>query len=43
MPSSTTETMWRNLLDKGKLENDMPTKKAKHQILGFFYFDTTLQ
>ncbi|GLR28290.1 hypothetical protein [Psychrobacter pacificensis] len=43
LPSGTTETTWRNLLDKGKLENDMPTKKAKHQILGFFYFDTTLQ
>ena len=43
LPSNTTETTWRNLLDKGKLENDRPTKKAKHQILGFFYFDTTLQ
>ncbi|MDE0843403.1 hypothetical protein ABE212_01030 [Psychrobacter pacificensis] len=38
LPSSTTETMWRNLLDKGKLENEIPTKKSQASNAWLFLF-----
>ncbi|HBD02999.1 MULTISPECIES: hypothetical protein [Psychrobacter] len=38
LPSNTTETTWRNLLDKGKLENEIPTKKSQASNAWLFLF-----